>query len=56
MNSISSNRLEIWLKVVSHFLAIAAFFGDSCTCRDTGHQQLERISIEAERIAETRAY
>ena len=54
MNSISPNRLETWLKIVSPLLAIAAFFWGIYTYRDAERQQLEQVSIEAARIAETR--
>ena len=54
MNSTSSNRVETWLKIVSPLLAIAAFLWGIYTYRDAARQQLERTSIEADHIAQTR--
>ncbi len=54
MNTTLTDRLGTWLKIISPLLAIAAFFWGIYTYGDTKRQQLERTSIEAQRIAETR--
>jgi hypothetical protein len=54
MSENQPSRFESGLKLLSPFLAVAAFFWGIYTYRDTAQQQLARAEAEAQRTAETR--
>jgi hypothetical protein len=54
MSEDQQSRFEVWLKLLSPLLAVAAFLWGIYTYRDTTRQQLARAEAEARRTAETR--
>ena len=54
MSENQSGKFESGLKLLSPFLAVAAFFWGIYTYRDTAQQQLARAEVDSRRTAETR--